>query len=78
MSMASGPEGHELDVADTGSQAEQLTRPGVSPGTHLRVVAESPPDVEGTVGGRLAGWPDLTWEDFQRASRLAQADLDRW
>lgn len=78
MSMASGPEGHELVVADDGSiPAEQITRLGMRPGTHLRVVAEQPPEPESSIAGRLANWPDVTWEDFDRASQLAQADLDR-
>jgi hypothetical protein len=78
MSMASGPEGHELVVADDGSiPAEQITRLGMRPGTHLRVVAEQPPNTKGSIAGRLTSWPDLTWEDFQRASQLARADLNR-
>lgn len=78
MSMASGPEGHELVVADDGSiPAEQITRLGMRPGTHLRVVAEQPPEAEGSIAGRPASWPDVSWEDFERASQLAQADLDR-
>lgn len=78
MSVASGQEGYELVVADDGSiPAEQITRLGVGPGTHLRVVAEQQPEAEGSVAGRLTGWPEVTWEDFERASKLAQADLDR-
>lgn len=76
--MASGPKGHELVVADDGSiPAEQITRLGMWPGMHLRVVAEQPPDTKGSISGRLTSWPDLTWEDFERASQLAQADLHR-
>lgn len=78
MSMVGGPEGHELVVADDGSiPAEQISRLGVRPGTHLRVVSEQPSDEVGSIAGRLAAWPEVTWEDFQRASRLAQADLGR-
>lgn len=76
--MASGPEGHELVVADDGSiPAEQISHLGMRPGTHLRVVAEQPPDDVSSIAGRLAAWPEVTWEDFQRASQLAQADLGR-
>lgn len=79
MSMAGGPEGHDLVVADDGSiPAQQLRRLGVRPGAHLRVVAGQPPDAQGnSLVGRLASWPDVTWEDFERGSQLAQADLDR-
>lgn len=76
MGMASGPEGLEFVVAADGSiPAEQITRLGVRPGTNLRVVAEYP--AEGSIAGQLTSWPDVPWEDFQRASRLSQADLDR-
>ena len=76
--MASGPDVHELVVADDGSiPAEQITRIGVRPGTHLRVVAERSPGAEGSIAGRLTSWPDVSWEDFQRASHLAEADLGR-
>lgn len=76
--MVRGPEGHELVVADDGSiPAEQIRRLGVRPGTHLRVVAEQTPRTEDSIAGRLTSWPELTWEDFERASRLAQADLRR-
>jgi hypothetical protein len=76
MSVANGADGHELVVANDGSiPAEQLTRLGMRPGTHLRVVAEQPPEAKGSVAGRLTGWPKVTWEDFERASRLTQADL---
>lgn len=30
----------------------------------------------GTVYGRLRDLPELTWEDFEKASRLAQEDVD--
>jgi hypothetical protein len=76
MSIASGPAGHQLVVADDGSiPAEQIARLGMRPGTHLPVVVEEPPAVEGSIAGRLTSWPDVSWEDFTRASRLAQADL---
>lgn len=76
MSIASGPEGHELVVADDGSiPAEQIARLGMRPGTHLRVVAELPPAPDATIAGRLMSWPQVSWEDFERASQLAQGDL---
>lgn len=77
MSMVGGPDGHELVVAEDGRiPSEQITRLGMRPGMRLRVVAEQPPDAEGSIGGQLVTWPDLTWEDFERASQLAQADLN--
>jgi hypothetical protein len=78
MSVVSGRDGHELVVAEDGSiPAEQITRLVMRPGTHLRVVAEHPPGEEGSIAGRLVTWPDLSWEDFEQASQLAQADLNR-
>lgn len=76
MSIVSGPEGHELVVADDGSiPAEQIARLGMRPGTHLRVVAEQPAVPGGSIAGRLMCWPEVSWEDFERASQLAQGDL---
>lgn len=69
---------HEFDlvVADDGSiPAEQVAALGVRPGTHLRVIPEPSDPVQGGIGGRLTSWPELTWEDFEQASELAQADL---
>lgn len=78
MSLASDQESQELIVAADGSiPAEQVSRLGVPPGTHLRVVAEQPPEAESSIAGRLTGRPEMSWEDFERASRIAQADLER-
>jgi hypothetical protein len=78
MSVASGHEDHELVVAEDGSiPAEQIRWLGVRPGTHLRVVAEQAPEAESSIAGRSAGWPEVSWEGFERASRLAQDDLGR-
>jgi hypothetical protein len=78
MSVAGGQGSHELVVAEDGSiPAEQIRQLGVRPGAHLRVVAEQPPEAEGSIAGRLAGWPEVTWEDFERAGRLARTDLER-
>jgi hypothetical protein len=78
MSTASSPQDLELVVADDGSiPAEQIARLGVRPGTHLRVIAEQPPHMQGSIAGQLTSWPEVTWEDFARASELAQADLHR-
>jgi len=49
----------------------------VRPGAHLRVIVEQAGQVHGSIAGRLTSWPDVTWEDFERASVLAQADLSR-
>jgi hypothetical protein len=69
---ASGP---ELVVADDGSiPAEQLRRLGLQPGDHLRVVeaAQEPPS--GSLEGSLPDFPELNWEDFERASEVARQD----
>lgn len=78
MSMASGPDELEVVVADDGSiPAEQIASLGVRPGAHLRVIVERSRSVQGSIAGRLTSWPQLSWEEFQRASDLAQADLHR-
>ena len=65
----------ELVVADDGSiPAEQLVRLGLRPGAHLRVV-EAVAGKPGKLEGSLPDLPDLNWEDFERASELAQRDL---
>lgn len=76
MSAANEQTGHELVVAADGSiPADQLARLGVAPGAHLRVVQAAPAGSAPTLAGSLPGFPDLTWEDFERASELAQHDL---
>ena len=75
--MSGGEESQELVVADDGSiPAEQISRLGLRPGMHLRAVLE-PLAPTGSIAGRLTSWPDLEWEDFERASILAQADAGR-
>ena len=78
MSAPNGP--HELDlvVAEDGSiPAEQVAALGVPPGTHLRVVPTPANRMDASIAGRLTSWPDVSWEDFERASELARADLFR-
>lgn len=76
MSAASEHTGHELVVApDASIPADQLARLGFAPGAHLRVVQAAPAGSAHTLAGSLSGFPDLTWEDFERASELAQHDL---
>lgn len=76
MSAADDHMGHELIVAADGSiPADQLARLGVAPGAHLRVVENAPPGSAHTLAGSLSDFPDLTWEDFERASEVAQQDL---
>ena len=68
---------HELVVAPDGSiPADQLKRLGVRPGAHLHVVqSTSPAPAAPSIAGFLSHLPDVSWEDFQRASELAQQDL---
>jgi hypothetical protein len=76
MSAASDHAGHEVVVAADGSiPADQLARLGVAPGAHLRVVQTAPAGLSHILAGSLSGFPDLAWEDFERASELAQHDL---
>lgn len=65
----------ELVVADDGSiPAEQLARLGISPGTHLRVVAKPERVARTGLAGSLPDFPDVDWDDFERASELARHD----
>ena len=67
---------HELVVAPDGSiPAGQLKRLGVGPGAHLRVVSTPATRAGGSFAGSLPNLPELTWEDFERASRLAREDV---
>jgi hypothetical protein len=67
---------HELVVAPDGSiPAAQLKRLGVGPGTHLRVVQTPATRSGGSLAGSLPNFPDVTWEDFERASKLAREDI---
>lgn len=76
MSAADLPHFHELIVGPDGSiPAEQISRLGLPPGTHLRVVVQRS-EQRGRLRGSLPDFPELTWEDFQRGSRLALSDLD--
>ena len=57
--------------------ASQLPEP-LAPGVHVRLRVVS--DARGprrSLYGALPDLPDLTWEDFERASRLAVADAER-
>jgi hypothetical protein len=65
----------DLVVADDGSiPAEQLTRLGIGPGTRLLVVPT--PDRSGGPGlaGSMPEFPEVDWDDFERASELARHD----
>jgi hypothetical protein len=67
---------HELVVAPDGSiPAAQLKRLGVRPGAHLRVVETPATRSGGSFAGSLPDFPDVSWEDFERASQLAREDV---
>jgi hypothetical protein len=66
--MASGRRVLELCLPER----DQLARLGVAPGAHLRVVQAGQ---AGMLAGSLPDFPDLAWEDFERASGLAVRDL---
>lgn len=76
MSTADLPEFHELIVGPDGSiPAEQISRLGLNPGAHLRVVSDTFPEHRQRFGGSLPDLPDLSWEDFERGSDLARSDM---
>ena len=65
----------ELVVAEDGSiPVTQLSSLGLRPGAHLRVVETVPSQPSDDLEGSLADFPDITWEDFERASSLAAKD----
>jgi hypothetical protein len=67
---------HELVVANDGSiPASQLAVLGLRPGTHLRVVESPPFGAPSSIAGSLPDFPDIAWEDFEKASALAIQDL---
>lgn len=76
MSTAGEHADQELVVAPDGSiPADQLKRLGVRPGAHLRVVQNaSPTPAAASIAGSLPHLPEVSWEDFQRASKLARPD----
>ena len=67
----------ELVVAEDGSiPAAQLSRLGLHPGAHLRVVeATEPAGDTSSLAGSLPDLPDLDWTAFESASDLARRDL---
>lgn len=65
---------YELVVGPDGSiPASELARIGLHPGAHLRVVPEPPTRM--SIEGRLPNTPTVTWDDFERASELAESEL---
>jgi hypothetical protein len=76
MSNAEASSSLELVVANDGSiHADQLAQLGIRPGTRLCVVQQEPNTAQGTLRGLLPDLPDLTWEDFEAASKCAQVDI---
>lgn len=67
----------ELVVAEDGSiPADQLARLGLRPGAHLRVLsADARSSASTGLAGSLPNFPDIDWDDFERASELARQDL---
>jgi hypothetical protein len=65
----------ELVVAEDGSiPATQLSSLGLRAGAHLRVVESTASGPADDLEGSLADFPDITWEDFERASDMAIKD----
>ena len=72
------PPGHELKLPHgecPSIPADQLKRLGVSLGTHLRVVETPASASAGSIAGSLSHLADVSWEDFERASKLAREDV---
>lgn len=63
--------------ADGGIAPEELARHGVRPGAHLRVVAAvERPEIRPIYGVLRGHVSELSWEDFEAASRLAVEDVE--
>ena len=66
----------DLVVGDDGSiDAAQLSRLGLRPGSHVRVVRVGTEGPGAPVGGSMPDFPELSWDDFERGSELARRDL---
>ena len=77
VSGAGAGQGNEVVVADDGSiSAERLAALGVRPGSHLRVIVAEPPAAASSFRGSLKGFPEPSWEDFERASEVARSDFE--
>lgn len=77
MSAADDANRRELVIADDGSiPAEQLRGLGLRPGTHLRVVETGSASDSTPLAGSLPRFPDISWEDFERASEAARRDAE--
>jgi hypothetical protein len=84
VSSAERPEPLELVVVEDGSgvvSALQLSRLGISPGAHLKVVpvdgTETPRRPRRSVRGALAGTAAVpSWVEFEEASRAAIEDVE--
>ncbi|MHB1773942.1 MAG: hypothetical protein ACYCST_19825 [Acidimicrobiales bacterium] len=77
MSTAGAGQGYEVVVAGDGSiPAEQLAALGVRPGSHLRVIVAEPVPATPSFRGSLKGFPEPSWEDFERAGELARSDFE--
>jgi hypothetical protein len=70
--------GFEVVVgADGGIAPEELARHGVRPGAHLRIVAQTErPPIRPAYGALRGQLPEVSWEDFEAASRLAVEDVE--
>jgi hypothetical protein len=76
MSISDTHESHELVVAEDGSiPADQIAHLGLRPGAHLRVVETERRASLGRLGGSLPDFPEITWKDFARGSKIAKHDL---
>lgn len=83
MSAADVPEDYELVVADDGSiPAEQITRLGLGPGAHLRVVPASTASTpkrktaKGILAGKVDGEALVGALQDAKGERVALLDLD--
>lgn len=78
MGAMSADAGFEVVVgADGGIAPEELARHGVRPGAHLTIVAQVERPLIRPVYGVLRGQVrEVSWEDFEAASRLAVEDVE--
>jgi hypothetical protein len=66
-----------IGVGDGSGPTEQLAALGVQPGSHLRVIPVEQAVAAPGFRGSLKGFPEPSWEDFERSSEVARSDFER-
>ncbi len=77
VSTANASQGYEVVVASDGSiPADRLAALGVRPGSHLRIIVAEPAAAPLGFRGSLKGYPEPSWDDFERASEVGRSGFE--